>query len=79
MNAFDHMLRSLANFSEPNPTRTVDAAEYEKFCKEFLFSTLRNESLGMAFCKQFGIKDCVLEIVNDDTARLHIKSHYIET
>lgn len=45
---------------------TVSREDYEIFCKEFVFDTLRGESFGEAFCKRFGVEDSAISILKTE-------------
>ena len=46
---------------------TVTREDYENFCKEFIFNSLRDEPFGESFCKRFGINDTTISILKDET------------
>lgn len=46
---------------------TVTREDYENFCREFIFNSLRDETFGESFCKRFGISDTTISILKDET------------
>ena len=76
MNAFESMIGQLHMFPVRSSNRnlTVSKKDYDIFYKEFVFSKLKGESLGKAFCKRFGLDDFVLQQVADDSAKLLIET-----
>lgn len=54
--AFKGALVELYKF-KGEPRVSVSKAEYETFCKEYVFHKLKGETFGGAFCKRFSIQD----------------------
>lgn len=54
--AFKGVITELYKF-EGEPKVSVSRAEYELFCKEYLFDKLKGVPFGRAFCKRFNIED----------------------
>jgi hypothetical protein len=75
MNAFDHMVTTLASDAFRDDDFTpVSGHEYATFCKEYVFEKLKGISFGTAFQKRFSIRDRVLSIFTDQTdAMKHIE------
>lgn len=62
-----------------NNKKKISKSDYEIFCKEFLFETLRGKTFGAAFCERFGFNDIFLKALSNETAKHHIeKLGYIE-
>lgn len=75
-NYFDTMVTSLRDrdcWAGNTNKKTISSAEYDLFCKEFVFDQLKGIGFGVAFCKRFNINDMLLNIVSDDTAKFHIE------
>ena len=74
--AFDHMAKQLAPRCWPNDkVNIVLIADYELFCKEYVFDQLRGVSFGESFCRKFYITDFVLSILsNEQSAKRHIET-----
>ena len=73
MNAFDHLVRQLSAKREKAASTNITAAEYEVFCKEYLFDNLKEVSFGKAFCEKFNITDFVLDLLQSEkSAKKHI-------
>lgn len=76
MSAFDHLIRYLSRPSRTDSNQqevTIAEAEYQIFCKEYLFDNLKEVSFGKAFCKRFDITDYVLDLLpTENSARKHI-------
>lgn len=56
-----------------NSTKKISKAEYDIFCKEFIFDTLKGKSFGTAFCEKFGFNNIFLKGLSDSTAKDHIE------
>ena len=46
---------------------TVSRKEYEIFCKEFMFDSLKEIGFGEAFCKRFNIDDSAISILKSES------------
>lgn len=57
-----------------NSKKQISKTDYEIFCKEFLFETLRGKTFGTAFCERFGFNDIFLNKLSNDTAKHHIET-----
>jgi hypothetical protein len=56
----------------------ITKEEFEDFCKEFLFEQIKGEfKLGEAFCKKYDEPNYVLSILNDKSAKAHIRKFYV--
>jgi hypothetical protein len=56
----------------------ITKEEFEDFCKEFLFEQIKGEvKLGEAFCKKYDEPNYVLSILNDKSAKTHIRKFYV--
>jgi len=56
----------------------ITKEEFEDFCKEFLFEQIKGEfKLGEAFCKKYNEPNYVLSILNDKSAKAHIRKFYV--
>jgi regulator of sigma D len=76
MNSFESMvatLQHLENWTDHSEKKTVARAEYELFCKEYVFDQLKEIRFGEAFCKRFNIDDQLINTVSNDTAKYHIE------
>lgn len=57
----------------------ISKQEFEDFCKGFLFEQIKGETkLGEAFCKKYDEHNYVLSILNDKSAREHIRKFYVK-
>ena len=54
--------------------KTVSKADYHDFCNEYIFDSLKGLTFGKAFSLRFDIKDNMLEVLGDDTARFLIEN-----
>lgn len=61
-------------------SKTISKKDYEIFCKEFVFDSLKGESFGEAFCKRFDITDSTISILKTEgfTKELIKSLGYIE-
>lgn len=57
------------NHNKPKVSKT----DYEKFCKEFVFEKLKDNSFGKSFCEKFNFNDTFIKNLNDETAKYHIE------
>lgn len=76
MNSFESMVSTLNNletWSANSQKKTVSKLEYDVFCKEYMFDQLKGIGFGEAFCERFDIKDPLINIVSNDTAKIHIE------
>jgi len=56
----------------------IDKQEFEQFCKNFLFEQIKGDKkLGVYFCEKYNETNHVLSILNNRTARQHIKTFYV--
>ena len=53
--------------------KTVSRQEYEVFCNEFIFESLKGLTFGQAFCERFDITDNMLSTISDDSAKFLIE------
>lgn len=52
--------------------------EYKEFCKHFLFEQIKGDKkLGEYFCEKYNISNYVLSVLNDNSAKEHIKKFYV--
>lgn len=56
-----------------NQYKTISKADYELFCKEFVFTKLKGVGFGQAFCERFGFNGLFLKNLSDETAKEHIE------
>ncbi len=56
-----------------NNKKKISKSDYEIFCKEFVFETLKGKSFAIAFCEKFGFNDIFLKGLSDSTAKEHIE------
>ena len=57
----------------------ITQKEFDDFCKNFLFEEIKgNDKLGDAFCEKYGQTNYVLSILNNRSAREHIKTFYVK-
>ena len=57
----------------------VSEADWEIFCKEYIFEKLKGETLGSAFCKRFGIDNWLISnMIDDNHTKVHIRKFYIK-
>lgn len=67
MNVFDHMTSALLNsdiFKDEDFT-PINKADYDMFCREYVFDSLRGDTFGRAFQKRFDCRDRVLSMFRD--------------
>ena len=57
---------------------TLSQAEFDDFCKHYLFDQLKGIPLGISFCKKFNEINYVLETLPDASAKKHIETFYIK-
>lgn len=57
-----------------NSYKTISRYEYDIFCKEFVFDSLKGKSFGQAFCERFDFNDVFLKGLSDNTAKHHIET-----
>ena len=56
----------------------ITKQEFDSFCKEFLFEQIKGDyKLGEAFCKKYDEPNYVLSILNDKSAKAHIRKFYV--
>ena len=67
---FDSMIH---NLTVECTRENVSWAEYEIFCKEFIFDKLRGIRFGKAFCDRFDITNFILPQLSDESARDYIE------
>jgi len=74
---FDQMIAQLTTDKASNTM--VSEADWQIFCKEYIFEKLKGETLGSAFCKRFGIENWLISNMTDDNlSRLHIRKFYVK-
>ena len=57
----------------------IDEQEFEQFCKGFLFEQIKgDQKLGQYFCEKYNEPNYVLSILNDNSAKEHIKKFYVK-
>ena len=57
----------------------IDEQEFEQFCKGFLFEQIKgDQKLGQYFCEKYNETNYVLSILNDNSAKEHIKKFYVK-
>ena len=57
----------------------IDEQEFEQFCKGFLFEQIQgDQKLGQYFCEKYNEPNYVLSILNDNSAKEHIKKFYVK-
>jgi len=57
-----------------NDFSPINQADYDEFCKEYVFEKLKGINFGTAFQKRFGVRDRVLSLFsNQSDAMTHIK------
>lgn len=76
MDVFSQMSRVLIRNAKPNRNiKKISVADYEVFCREFLFNKLKDQPFGVCFCRKFEIDDFVLEILpSEESAKRHINA-----
>lgn len=76
--SFIHILGALEDLTA-NKEKQISKAEYEVFCKEFVFEKIKGKSFGFAFCERFNFNNIFLKSLSDETAKSHIeKLGYIQ-
>ena len=74
MNPFGNMTAHLMRDSGSNRIKHVTKEDYEVFCKEFIFDSIRGTNFGLAFCKIFEIIDTAFILNRSDVnTRQYIK------
>lgn len=63
-----------ANEMPSKQKKTVSKADYQVFCNEYIFDSLKGLTFGKAFCLRFDIKDNMLLALGDDSARFLIEN-----
>lgn len=57
----------------------IDKQEFEQFCKNFLFEQIKGDKkLGQYFCEKYNQTNYVLSILDNKSAREHIKKFYVK-
>ena len=77
---FEQMAKQLESFT-PGKDRDfyITQEEFDDFCKNFLFEELKgNDKLGEAFCEKYKQTNYVLSILNNRSAKEHIKTFYVK-
>ena len=68
-----------ATLKEEGKYGKVTKEEFDDFCKNFLFEELKgNDKLGEAFCEKYKQTNYVLSILNNRSAKEHIKTFYVK-
>lgn len=70
MNPFDHMVTHLSSDAfKDTDFKSISKSDYDLFCKEYVFESLKGINFGTAFQKRFGVRDRVLGMFSkqDDT------------
>jgi hypothetical protein len=78
---FDKMVKQLEvqTLGKGKKDFKITKEEFEDFCKEFLFEQIKGEyKLGEAFCKKYDEPNYVLSILNDKSAKAHIRKFYVK-
>ena len=70
----------IAQVTADNASNTmVSEADWQIFCKEYIFEKLKGDTLGSAFCKRFGIENWLISnMIDDNHTMLHIRRFYIK-
>ena len=78
---FDQIVNQLELWSQKkiNKDFYITQEEFDDFCKNFLFEEIKgNFKLGEAFCEKYNQTNYVLSILNNRSAREHIKTFYVK-
>jgi hypothetical protein len=77
---FEQMTKELVSyFPGTDKDFYITQEEFDDFCKNFLFEELKgNTKLGEAFCEKYKQTNYVLSILNNKSAREHIKTFYVK-
>lgn len=57
---FKNLVTQLSQPPNLKKIRHVPKKEYEVFCKEYIFDSIRGDDFGVAFCKRFMVFDTAL-------------------
>ena len=77
---FEQMAKELVSYF-PGKAKDfyITQEEFDDFCKNFLFEEIKgNDKLGDAFCEKYKQTNYVLSILNNRSAREHIKTFYVK-
>jgi len=77
---FDNMVKQLElqTFGKGKKFN-ITKKEFEQFCKGFLFEQIKgDQKLGQHFCEKYNEPNYVLSILNDNSAKEHIKKFYVK-
>ena len=71
---FKNLVTQLSQPPNLKKIRHVPKKEYEVFCKEFIFDSIRGDDFGVAFCKRFKISDMALLLnLSDEGTKQYIE------
>jgi len=74
--SFDYIVNSLAHWAnDKEPFKTISKAEYNQFCKDYVFEKLKGVSFGKAFCDRFDIDHFIISSLPNDSAKGYIEKH----
>lgn len=73
MITYASIVDGLSTWSLSKTKKTVTKDEYEIFCKEYVFDSIKGIRFGEAFCKRFDINDSMLSKFSNDLAKFHIE------
>ena len=69
----------LQTFGKGIANLKIDKQEFEEFCKSFLFEQIKGDKkLGQHFCEKYNEPNYVLSILNDNSAKEHIRKFYVK-
>lgn len=69
----------LQTFGKGKTNLKIDEQEFEEFCKGFLFEQIKGDKkLGSYFCEKYNEPNYVLSILNDRSAKEHIRKFYVK-
>lgn len=72
---FLSMVGQLTDNDPPSSQKKmVSKEDYQNFCDEYIFDSLKGVSFGNAFCERFGINDNMLSTLSDDGAKFLIEN-----
>ncbi len=73
MISYTSIVDGLSTWNRSKTKKTVSKDDYEIFCKEYVFDSLKGIKFGEAFCKRFDIHDSMLSMFSNELARFHIE------
>lgn len=73
MISYASIVDGLSTWNLSKTKKTVSKDDYEIFCKEYVFDSLKEIKFGEAFCKRFDIHDPMLSMFSNDLAKFHIE------